>query len=158
MNDSMQFDPRRSRWIPWVFVGGMLLVVVVNGGLVYAALSSFTGLTTGRAFDRGRTYNQVIQEAARQEALGWQARVTFQAGVVSVSVVDRDGQPVSGGMEGYLQRPLDGTQVPLAFRQTGAGRFESPAVPPQLGQWEARLLLRGAGGDVFEIRQRLIVS
>ncbi len=158
MNDSMPFDPRRSRWIPWVFVGGMLLVVVVNGGLVYAALSSFTGLTTGKAFDRGRTYNQVIQEAARQEALGWQARVTFQAGAVSVAVVDRSGQPVAGVLHGYLQRPLDGTQVPLAFRQDGAGRFRAPAEPPLPGQWEARLLLRGTGGDVFEIRQRLIVS
>ncbi|MGK7864795.1 FixH family protein [Falsiroseomonas sp. E2-1-a4] len=158
MNDSMPFDPRRSRWIPWVFVGGMLLVVVVNGGLIYAALSSFTGLTTGKAFDRGRTYNQVIQEAARQEALGWQARVTFQAGAVSVAVVDRQGQPVAGVLEGHLQRPLDGTQVPLAFRQGGAGRFVAPAEPPLPGQWEARLVLRGAGGSVLEIRQRLIVS
>ena len=49
------FDPRRSRWIPAVFIGLMLLVVVVNGTMAWLALSSFTGVTTPRAYDRGRT-------------------------------------------------------------------------------------------------------
>ena len=29
---STTIEPRRSAWIPWVFVGGMALVVAVNGG------------------------------------------------------------------------------------------------------------------------------
>ena len=29
------FDPRRGRWIPWAFVGGMAVVVVVNLVMVY---------------------------------------------------------------------------------------------------------------------------
>lgn len=158
MSDVMPVDPRRSRWIPWVFVGGMLLVVVVNGGLVFAALSTFTGVTTGKSFDRGRTYNQVLAEAARQQALGWQAQLVMKDGLLTVSVLNRDGGAVSGMLDGHLQRPLDGSQVALSFRRTGAGRFESPAVLPMAGQWEARLVMRGAGGEVFEIRQRLIVS
>ena len=40
--NSQTFDPKRSRWIPWVFVGGMLLVVVVNGVLIFSAISTFT--------------------------------------------------------------------------------------------------------------------
>ena len=38
------FDPKRSRWIPWIFVGGMLLVVAVNAVLVFASVSTFTGV------------------------------------------------------------------------------------------------------------------
>ena len=41
-------EPRRSAWIPWVFVGGMLLVVAVNGVLIVAAVDTFTGVTTGQ--------------------------------------------------------------------------------------------------------------
>ena len=42
------FDPTRGRWIPWVFVGMMLLVFVVNGALIVSAVSTFTG-KIGRA-------------------------------------------------------------------------------------------------------------
>ncbi|MCZ8150271.1 MAG: FixH family protein, partial [Roseomonas sp.] len=65
LSTSRDFDPNRSRWIPWAFVGGMTVVVLVNLVLVYAALSTFTGVTTGRSYDRGRAYNLVLEEAAR---------------------------------------------------------------------------------------------
>lgn len=150
------FDPRRGRWIPWVFVGGMLLVVLVNGGLIFASLSTFTGVTVGQSYDRGLTYNHVVEESRRQQALGWQAQLGLHNELLSVVVVDRAGQPVSGLLDGLLQRPLDGSQVPLSFRQVGAGHFEAAAAPPRPGQWEARLVLHGSGGESFDIRQRLI--
>ncbi|MBU8545325.1 MULTISPECIES: FixH family protein [Roseomonadaceae] len=157
MNETtMNYDPRRGRWIPWVFVGGMLLVVVVNFGLVWAALTTFTGVTVGKSFDRGRTYNQVLAEAARQQALGWQAEVALTQGMVKVIVLDRAGVPVAGALEGVLLRPLQGIEEPLTFQQRSAGRFEAPAAPALPGQWEARLLLRAEGGETFDIRQRLI--
>jgi hypothetical protein len=35
---ALRAEPVRGRWIPWVFVGGMLLVVAVNLVLVWFAL------------------------------------------------------------------------------------------------------------------------
>jgi nitrogen fixation protein FixH len=151
------FDPKRSRWIPWAFVGGMALVVVVNLMLVYAALSTFTGVTTGRSYDRGRAYNAVLAEAARQDALGWSARVVLEGGVLSVSTADREGLPVGGRVEGVLRRPLEGTEIALDFAAAGPGRFIAFAATPGQGQWEARLTLHGERDQRFEIRQRLLV-
>ena len=151
------FDPNRSRWIPWVFVGGMTVVVLVNLVLVYAALSTFTGVTTGRSYDRGRAYNQVLAEAARQDALGWSARVALDGGVLSVVATDREGLPVGGRVQGVLHRPLEGAEIPLDFAVAGPGRFIAEAAPPATGQWEARLILSGARDERLEIRQRLIV-
>ena len=151
------FDPNRSRWIPWVFVGGMAVVVLVNLVLVYAALSTFTGVTTGRSYDRGRTYNRVIEEAARQDALGWSARVVLEGGVLSLTTADREGLPVGGRVEGVLHRPLEGTELRLDFAAAGPGRFIALAEPPAAGQWEARLTLHGEGGQRLEIRQRMVV-
>ena len=74
---STVMEPRRSAWIPWVFVGGLLLVVAVNAVLIVTAVGSFTGLTTGHSYDRGRAYNHVLAEAARQDALGWTDSVTL---------------------------------------------------------------------------------
>jgi nitrogen fixation protein FixH len=151
-------QPRRSLWIPWIFAGGMMLVVVVNGGLIYAALSTFTGVTVGRSFDRGRTYNAVLETAARQEALGWQAEVRWEDGVLRVTAAGRDGRPVAGTWSGVLVRPLQGLEYPLTFRAAGNAYFQADAQPTLPGQWEARLRLVGSDGEVFEVRRRIIVS
>ncbi len=150
-------DPRRGRWIPWVFVGMMGIVVAVNGGLIFSALSTFTGTTTGHAYDRGRAYNQVIAEAERQAALGWSAGVTLSAGRLAVVAADRAGLPVAGRLTGELRRPLDGRTVPLEFAASAPGHWNAEAVPPAAGQWEARLTLTGPGGQHFDIRQRVLV-
>lgn len=150
-------DPTRGRWIPWAFVGGMLLVVVVNAVMVYFALSTFTGVTVGRSYDRGRAYNAVIEEAARQDALGLTARVTLEGRVLSVTVADREGLPASGRLDGALVRPLEGTALPLDLAAAGPGRFIAAVEVPQAGQWEARLTLHGAGATRFDIRERLVI-
>jgi len=37
---------RRSLWIPWIFIGSMLVVVAVNAMLIYYAAHTFSGLDT----------------------------------------------------------------------------------------------------------------
>ena len=151
------FDPKRSTWIPWVFVGGMALVVVVNLVLVYAALSTFTGVTTGQSYDRGRAYNQVLAEAARQDALGWTTQVTLEGKLLAVTATDRDGLPLGGRVEGVLLRPLEGATLRLDFAAAGPGHFIAFIELPAAGQWEARLTLTGERGERRDIRQRLVV-
>jgi nitrogen fixation protein FixH len=160
MSDAMpagQPDPRRSRWIPWAFVGGMLTVVAVNVVLVYFAITTFTGVTIPHAYERGRGYDQVLAEAARQDALGWRATVMLEGGMLSVVVTDRDGRPVPGRVQGVLLRPLEGAALPLAFAPRGSGRWAAEVQPPERGQWEARLTLFGTQETPFDIRQRLVV-
>jgi nitrogen fixation protein FixH len=150
------FDPRRSRWIPWAFVGAFAVIIAVNLVLVVAAVTTFPGLTTSRSYDRGRAYNQVLAEAARQDALGWAARVVLDGNLLTVAVTDRAGLPVAGRLEGVLMRPLEGTQLPLDFAATGPGRYLAHAALPATGQWEARLTLQGAEGERLDIRQRIV--
>ncbi|MCC7282000.1 MAG: FixH family protein [Acetobacteraceae bacterium] len=157
MTTTMPPDPRRGSWIPYAFVAGMLLVVAVNGVLVYAALSTFTGVTVANAYDRGRGYNQVLAEAARQAALGWRAEVSWAGSGVRVAVTDHDGLPVGGRLDGLLVRPLEGTAWPLALSAAGAGRWAADAAGLSPGQWEARLVLHGPAGERLDIRRRIIV-
>jgi nitrogen fixation protein FixH len=145
---------RKSRWIPWVFVGGMLVVVVVNGFMAFYAISTFTGLTTGQAYDRGRAYNHVLEEAARQDALGWTARVRLEGGRIALAVTDRAGASVPGVVEAYLQRPIEGTRVELGT-STPQGGFVAPDLIA--GQWEFRGTLVDGNGQRLDIRQRLLV-
>jgi len=149
------FDPRRGRWIPWMFVGAMLMVVVVNGIMAFIALSTFTGVSTPRAYDRGLTYNDVLQEAARQDALGLRAAVTLRDGALSVTVRDAAGVPATGRLAGALQRPLTRETVALEFVPAGPGQWLAEAAPGRPGQWEARLTLHGPAGP-FDIRARVM--
>jgi nitrogen fixation protein FixH len=151
--NSQAFDPRRSRWIPWVFVGGMLLVVVVNGVLIFSAISTFTGVSVGRAYDKGRTYNHVLREAARQDALGWTTRVSLDAQRLTVTAQDRDGVAIAGLLEAHMLRPLDGQRVDLPDAR-GSGRFMQDLPELRAGLWEFRGLLTSANGQRHDLRQR----
>jgi nitrogen fixation protein FixH len=156
---SLAGKPRRSAWIPWVFVGAMLGVVAVNGVLITAAVTTFTGVTVGRSFDRGRTYNHVLAEAARQEALGWRAEIALaDGGVLRIAVQDREGRPVPGALSGTLLRPLEGSELALELAEVAPGQWIAPlAASVRHGQWETRLTLAGPEGRRLDIRQRILV-
>ncbi len=146
-------DPNRSRWIPWVFAGGMMVVVLVNGVLIFQALTTFTGVTVGQSYDRGRSYNRVLDEAARQDALGWKLRASLAAGQVTITALDRGDAPIAGVIEAHLLRPLDGERI--AFPDvTGAGRFVLDLPELRAGQWELRGLLTSVAGERHDLRQR----
>jgi nitrogen fixation protein FixH len=153
-----EHDPKRGRWIPWAFVGGMLIVVAVNAVLVFYALTTFEGVTVPRSYERGRNYNHVIEEAARQDALGWARQAKLQGGHLVVLVTDAQGAGVPGSFRARLERPLSRESVPVALGMTQPGRYmaELPA-GIGAGQWELRALLTGPGGARLEIRERLLL-
>jgi len=153
----MNYDPNRSRWIPWAFVGAFAVIIAVNGVLIYSALSTFTGVTIGHSYDRGRAYNQVLEEAARQDALGWRSSLALRDGVLNVTVTDREGMPVGGRMEGVMLRPLEGAELQLDFAAAGPGRFMAFAPLPAKGQWEARLTVTDERGRKLDIRERVVL-
>ena len=150
-------EPRRSAWIPWVFVGGMLLVIAVNAVLVVAAVTTFTGVTVPGAYDRGRAYNQVLAEAARQDALGWRAEVSAERGLLRVAVRDREGLPVAGRLDGMLRAPVEGTELPIVPVAVAPGAWQAVLEAPRPGQWQVRLSLTGAEGQRFDIRQKVVL-
>jgi len=149
-------DPNRGRWIPWVFVGGMLVVVVVNSVLIFQAITTFTGVTVAQSYDRGRTYNRVLNEAARQDALGWTLNARLESGRIIVNARDAGGAPIQGVLEAHLLRPLDGQRVALPAT-SATGRFIQDLPELRAGQWEFRGLLVSATGERHDLRQRFIL-
>ena len=92
---------RRSRWIPWTFVGGFGVVVVANVFLILFALNSWTGLETDQAYQRGLAYNHTLDAATAQAARGWKTTLGFEpsgpsSGRLAVSFADPAGKPKIG--------------------------------------------------------------
>ncbi len=146
---------RRALWIPATFIGLMLLVVAVNGTLIYFATHTFSGLDTDHAYQEGLDYNKTLAAAAASAALGWQAEIAVtpadRGDRLSLRLTDRNGQPVEGlRVSAQLVRP-----VSTAFDQSltllpaaGApGLYQTDVTLPARGNWELRLLARGAGPE-----------
>ncbi|MEC4591285.1 MULTISPECIES: FixH family protein [Nitrospirillum] len=158
--------PKRSL-IPWIFVGGMGVVIVVNSILIYYAMHSWTGIVTAKPYERGIEYNKVLEAQAQQDALGWVFDADIEpaadsakgTGVLTVRITDRDGAVLDGmALTGRLVRPIDiMPDVPLTFTASGNGRYTATVALPKHGQWDLKLKAE-KGPHWYHLTRRLFVK
>ncbi len=134
----------RYRWIPWLFVAAMGVVVAVNGGLVYFAIREPVGIVVKNPYQDGLRYNERLAERRQQIALGWQVAAAVEgeiaAGPVEVRVEakDRDGAPLSS-LAGSIrfERPVERlAPVEAELTPVGDGHYVAAARLPRAGQWD----------------------
>jgi nitrogen fixation protein FixH len=152
-----------DRLIPWLFVLGFLVVILVNALMVYVALGSFSGLVTDRPYDRGRAYNTTLEARAKQDALGWTSRFALDSqgdGTqrLLLDVADQAGAPIAGAtVDVTLVRPVErGHDRGVALSERGAGRYAGTVALALPGLWEARIVVQ-RGADRFAAIKRVMV-
>lgn len=149
-----------GRWIPWSFLGGFVLVVAVNAGMVAAAFSSFTGLDTANHYRRGLAYNEALQAEAEQRRRGWTATLRFvqtdpKKGRLVATFADRQGEGLlSLDVSARIVRPTNASDdFTAALRPLGDGRYAAEIDFPLPGQWRVEVLARrGAARHRFDRR------
>ena len=151
---------RRSAWIPWIFVAGMLLVVAVNAVMIRLAIGTFSGVTVERPYERGLAYNTVLAAQAQQDRLGWTADVRLEAAadgtLVHLVLHDADGRPLEAAPTGRLERPLEpASRLDPIFADLGAGRYVARVTALRPGQWDLTVDARRADGRLH-VRRRLV--
>jgi len=154
-----------GRWIPWIFVAAMAVVVAVNAVFIVVAVTTWSGLSVDRAYDRGLAYNRVIAAAARQDRLGWTMRAAFvparpggRDGTIEILLADRAGAPVDDLVfDARLERPVERrAAIPLALAGLGGGRYAATVTVPAPGQWE--LVVDGRRSDGrYLVRHRIVL-
>ncbi|MDA8251062.1 MAG: FixH family protein [Rhodospirillales bacterium] len=151
---------QRSVWrfFPWAVVGAFVVVFAVNGGMVWAALSTFPGIAATDAFDHSNHYDEVLAAAARQATLGWRVEAGTEAGRATLALTDRAGQPLVGAaIAATARRPVGPDQTtPLGFHEVAPGRYLADAALPDPGQWELRLAVT-RGGATLHAAPRVVV-
>jgi nitrogen fixation protein FixH len=152
---------KRSLWrfFPLAIVAGLGIVVVVNAGMVYAALHSFPGQAGNEGFQLSNHYDAVLEREQREAALGWTVVVrTDTAGRPEVRLSDRDGAPLRGAsVAASAERPLGAPETrSLNFRESDSGHYVADTALPTAGQWEVTLSASFGGHDIAATRRVIV--
>ena len=146
-------------WFPWAVAASLVVVILINAGMIWAAIATFPGQAGQDGFDASNGYNQVLRAAARQKALGWHVAVGVDAaGRVGVALAGPDGKPLPGATaEAVAQRPVGPRDIQhLALVPQSGGGFRA-VHPLARGQWQVALTIHAAG-HVYATERRLIVE
>ena len=132
-----------GRHMTAVLVGGFGIVIAVNLTMATLATRGFGGVVVENSYVASQKYNLWLDEARRQDTLGWNARVTQQAG--GTLELTLTGVPAGAEVTAQLRRPLGQPETTeLTFVAAGADRLVSVA-PVASGRWIARIAI--ASGD-----------
>jgi len=153
-----------SRKALWIILAGFSVVLVANGFLVYYAANSWTGLETKQHFAKGLAYNENLQGAKRQKALGWQAKLSISfdggdglSGNSRITFTDKDGKALSGlDVKVLTIRPThEGYDQEFGLMEKGDGIYQGSFSLPLKGQWDFRILAR-RGDDNYQRVERIV--
>lgn len=134
-----------------------LVVIAVNVVFTVMALRTFPGQVSVTPYEDGILYNRTIAQHEAQKKLGWQAAASVQAGVLTISIVERDGQAVSGlAVKGLLQRPATetGAHSPQ-FTETAPGVYQARTEGLD-GAWDVTFTAKASDGRTFTGERRLM--
>lgn len=152
----------RYRWIPWLYVGGMALVICVNAALVYFAIREPIGIVAASPYEKGLHFNRELAQRARQDALGWQVAAGYFAttgntGEIAIELRDGTGKPLAGLQPRVrLSRPIEVVApIDVALTDQGNGRYSAIVAPPRHGQWD--LTIDIAAPTLFNAVHRIVV-
>jgi nitrogen fixation protein FixH len=147
------------RWFPLALMAGLGAVMLVNAGMVFAALKSFPGKAGSEDFELSNRYDTVLQRSERDAALGWTVQAsTDKAGLPVVVLTRRDGAPLQGALlEGVAGRPLGPAETQhLTFHESAVGRYVADAALPEQGQWELTLSASDGGSQIAATRRVIV--
>ena len=150
----------QGRHVLAIFLAFFGIVFAVNGTMIYAAISTHTGLVANEPYRKGLTYNERISADERQMRLGWTETLQVdRSGHVALTLAERDGSAVRGlKVEGMLGRPATNRHdVRLALAETAPGRYEAQTAAVAEGGWLIALEARVQAGaePIYRTRRRL---
>lgn len=138
--------PRRYRWIPWLYVLAMTVVIGVNAVLVYFAVREPVGVVAASPYEKGLHFNTELAQRAQQDALGWQVAAGYfpQAGgtgEIAIELRDSNGKPLIGLQPRVrLTRPIEVVApIDVVLKDQGNGRYAARIAPTRHGQWDVAI-------------------
>ena len=151
------------RWIPWLFVAAMGLVVLVNGVLIYFALGSRSAVVGKSPYEEGRLYGRTLAQRDAQAGQNWRVSAGYvgdlRGGKIASDLRDGAGAPIDNArVLAKVSRPV-GHAPPqiVALQPQGQGRYAAEYTVATAGQWELAIEIDGVGLG-FSSQTRFVVK
>ncbi|MBT7955416.1 MAG: FixH family protein [Rhodospirillaceae bacterium] len=149
--------PVTGRSVLWWVISFFVVIFIANFAFVYFALSSWPGLSTENAYEKGVRYNETIAKAEAQSRLGWQSSVALSDnGELVITLTDKEDQMLSGRVVKVdLVRPIqEGVDQQVTLAEARAGIYRAPVKFTHLGRWWIDVSV----GEQYSMRHELQVK
>jgi nitrogen fixation protein FixH len=142
------------------FIAFFGAVFLVNGAMIYSAISTYSGLVANEPYRKGLAYNERIAADERQGRLGWIETLELgRDGRVTFLLTEADGRAVRGlKVDGVLGRPsTNRLDVKVVLAETEPGRYETRTDSLAGGSWLVTLEARQQADaePIYRTRRRL---
>lgn len=151
-------------WIPSCFFGMFFVIFAANATMIGVGMSSWRGLVTTDAYDKGVAYQQAIEAEEREQALGWSIDLSVdhpqpKRADVLISLTDEDGQPLDADRVrvGFVRPTQEGYDSLHTLTALGGGKFAKSVELPLKGLWELRIEAE-KGADALRVSRRITVT
>jgi nitrogen fixation protein FixH len=122
-----------------VFVGFFGLVAAVNFVMAAYATQTFGGTVVDNSYVASQNFNEWLETARQQEALGWTETVVREGARVAVAVESGEGAVGSAIISATARHPLGRAEpVRLSFAEVEPGQYRSVEALPS-GRWIVQL-------------------
>lgn len=155
--------PRRltGRYVLAIIVAFFALIIAVNVVFAWFAIDTHPGVDDADAYRRGLAYNETLDRAARQQALGWRVSIDLvDAGTLVVMAADSAGKPLAGlTAAARLRRPArSDSDRAIDLPELAPGRYAAMVPGIGEGQWDVEATLSTSGGETYRLEKRLWVE
>ena len=143
-----------------ILLASFAVVLAVNITFVVYALKTWPGLETETSYEDGLRYNQTLEEARQQKALGWRSDLTVAAdGEVMAHLDDAFGQAVPDltVMVALRRRVGDETEMQTSLVRSAEG-YVGWLDTPAAGYWRATLTANDHEGHQYRMEFDLDVA
>ena len=119
-----------------MMVSFFAVIIAVNLTLAWFANSSWTGLVVKNSYVASQQFNEKIETARAQKALGRKLTFEYSNSLLSFSLKDAQGQPITNEkLIATVGRPVSETDdVKVSLSYIGQGRYQAKIDLPK-GAW-----------------------
>lgn len=140
MSVQPKHDQITGKHVAIVMVAFFAVIVAVNFTMAGLATSSWTGLVVKNSYVASQGFNQELEKARVQSALGWTSRLVVEPDRIVVHLTDRNGEPaLLPQAELVIGRPaFEQMDRVLKLVHQGSGLYAASVILDP-GLWMARL-------------------
>lgn len=138
----------------WYFVAFFGVIAAVNAVMVTLAIRTHSGIVTEHPYEKGLSYNQVVEAEQKQATLGWKGIINYKNGVLNFELHDKNNQSLAWGKAtASITRPTQqGMDFTVELKNT-----ETSVDFPAKGLWEVRVDVEHEGVH-FQQSKRIVVE